>query len=83
MNLPLFSKQMQPKNWSIKERRAMAFVSLPISLKSRKKCLTTTLFFVFCSSNLWQLDKAEYFNKNFAEYEAGFSSRGDLSYHDS
>ena len=35
----------------------------------------TTLIFVFF---LWQLNMADYFNKNFTDYEAGFSSQGDF-----
>ena len=51
-----------------------------IFMKSWNKGLKTQIF-VFYFSNLWPLFMAEYFNKNFADYEAGFSSRGDfLSY---
>lgn len=39
-----------------------------------KQYLTTLIFGFF----LWQLNMADYFNKNFTDYEAGFSSQGDF-----
>ena len=68
------STQVGSKNLSVPRTRFARFL--------KKKFAIIPFFkhgFCACQSKiLWQLYMAEYFEKNFANYEAGFNSRGEF-----